>query len=125
MEDAAKRHESEGPGSLDEWIWGLRRQVSLLLANGHADAPDYPVAFIWEETQLIVERDNQMLANHGTMLNAAVSTGIAAFGKDGGRKAQAAFTRMVKKLAGDKPTKRPRRRRREGEERKDRVEDGR
>ena len=40
------------------------------------------------------------MANDATIFNAAVSTGIAAFGKDGGKKAQSSFTKMVNGLAG-------------------------
>ncbi len=81
-------------------MWGLRKQVSLLLDHGHPDAPDYPLAFMWEESQLVVERINSMLATETSLLDAAVSTGIAQFGKEAG-KARRLFADLIKRLSGD------------------------
>lgn len=35
---------------------GLRRDVSLLLSEGHADARHYPVAVAWSEARIVRER---------------------------------------------------------------------
>ena len=75
--------------------------MSELVSEGYSDAPDYPIAFVWEEIQLIADRKNRSLASEATILQAAISTGVSAFGKDGGRKAHAAFQKLVKTLIGD------------------------
>ena len=36
---------------------GLRRDVSLLLSEGHAEARRYPVAVVWSEAHIIRERN--------------------------------------------------------------------
>lgn len=41
------------------------------------------------------------MATEATLLQAAASTAVAAFGSDGGKKAHDAFTRLVKRLSGD------------------------
>ena len=56
---------------------------------------------VWEETQLVVERINGRLASEGTILQAAASVAVAAFGKDGGKKAHQEFTKLMKRLSGD------------------------
>lgn len=43
------------------------------------------------------------MATEATLLQAAASTAIAAFGKDGGRKAMKEFTKLVTRLSGDDP----------------------
>lgn len=82
-------------------MWRLRGQVSELISEGHSDAPDYPVAFVWEEISLIADRKNREMASQGTILHSAINTAVAAFGKDGGRKAHAAFQRLLKTLIGN------------------------
>ena len=75
--------------------------MSELISEGYSDAPDHPIAFVWEEIQFIAERKNRALASEATILQAAISTGVSAFGKDGGRKAHAAFQKLIKTLIGD------------------------
>lgn len=70
------------------------------MSEGHTDAPDYPIAFVWEEIQLVVDRKNRMLASEATVMHAAINTAVAAFGKDGGSKAHAAFQKLIKNLIG-------------------------
>lgn len=86
--------------TLDGWVWRLRGQVSELISEGHSDAPYYPVAFIWEEMALVVERKNRELANQGVIMHSAINTAVAAFGK-GASKAHSTFKRMIKSLNGD------------------------
>lgn len=68
--------------TLDEWVWGLREQLSLLRANGHLDADEYPVARVWEEAQIIVKRQNRMTATGVALFQMAVSS---LFDKDAGK----------------------------------------
>jgi len=80
----------------------LRRQVSLLLANGHRDAQEYPVGLVFEESQLAVDRINGMLATEATILHAVMATAVSAFGKKGSaQKANAALSKLIKDLGGD------------------------
>lgn len=55
---------------------------------------------VWEEVQLIVERINGLLATEGSILQAAASTAVAAFGKDGGKKAHKEFAKLMERLSG-------------------------
>lgn len=55
---------------------------------------------MWEESQLVVERINGMLATEGSILQAAASTAVAAFGKDGGKKASKEFIKLMERLSG-------------------------
>ncbi len=52
-------------------VRSLRRQVSLLLAEGHAQARFYPVGMVWEEATYIVERKNNDLASQAIAIQAA------------------------------------------------------
>lgn len=55
---------------------------------------------MWEESQLVVERINNMLATQTVLTNAAIGTVAAAFGKDGA-KAHLEFQKLIKRLSGD------------------------
>ena len=75
---------------------------------GHADAPDYPVAMVFEEVELVVERENRRLATEASLMKAAIDTGIAAFGKNVS-KVNRSFSDLLKKLSGaddPEPTRR-------------------
>ena len=79
-----------------------------MVEAGHADAPDYPVAMVFEEVELVVERENQRLATEASLMKAAIDTGIAAFGKNVSKVNQS-FRGLLKKLSGSddpEPTKR-------------------
>ncbi len=72
-----------------------------MIANGHPDAPDYPVALVWEENQLVVERTNRLLTTEAALLQSAASTAVAAFAKDGGAAAYKSFKQLLERLSGD------------------------
>jgi len=72
-------------------VWGLRREVSLLLANGHPDAPFYPLHRVWEEAELVVSRQNQTLATETLLIQMAVSS---LFAKEAGREFQKIISRL-------------------------------
>lgn len=76
--------------------------MSELVSEGHSDAPDYPVAFIWEEVAIVADRKNRALASEATIFHSAINTAVAAFGKDGGKKANGLFQKLVKTLIGGK-----------------------
>lgn len=75
--------------------------MSELVSEGHNEAPNYPIAFVWEEVQIVVDRKNRMLASEATILQAAINTGIASFAKDGGKKANTHFQKLVESLLDD------------------------
>lgn len=64
---------------------------------------------VFEEVELVVERENRRLATEASLMKAAIDTGIAAFGKNVG-KVNKSFRDLLKKLSGgddpDAPTKR-------------------
>lgn len=63
-------------------MWGLRKQVSLLLDHGHQYARFYPVGWVWEESQIVVERINREEASRTALLQVA---GSAVMSKDGAK----------------------------------------
>lgn len=52
------------------------------MANGHPDAPFYPVHRVWEEADLVVDRINNDLSTETLLLQMAVSS---LFSKEAGR----------------------------------------
>lgn len=74
--------------------------MSLLLERGHVDAAFYPVAVVWEEHQLVVERINRDHATTTTLMQAVMTAAVATFGKQG-RSASKALNDLIKDLAGD------------------------
>ena len=77
---------------MNEWVWGVRRQVSLLLAHGHHHAQFYPLRRVFEEAQLVVERENSLEALRARLTNQAVSAVISKKASDG-------FERTMKDMA--------------------------
>jgi hypothetical protein len=45
-----------------------------LLANGHPEAPHYPIGVVWDEAQIVVGRDNRNFATTAILLQMAVSS---------------------------------------------------
>lgn len=64
------------------------------MANGHADAWQYPLGMVADEAALIVSRDNARIASEAIVLKAAVSAVIS----DAGAKH---FNELVDSLMGD------------------------
>lgn len=71
--------------------------MSLLLANGHPDAADYPISRLWDEAALVIERKNSDLVNIAVVIQKATST----TGMTAGRESAKAFSEFVKALNGD------------------------
>lgn len=74
----------------------------MLVSDGHSDAPDYPIAFMWEEHELAVERQNYRIATEATLFKLALGTAVAAFAKDGGKSANKHFDGIILGLTGEK-----------------------
>lgn len=68
--------------------------MSLLLANGHVHAQNYPIGMVVEEASYVVERQDRAEASHALLLQLAVSS---LFSKKGGT----AFRKQIKQLSGD------------------------
>lgn len=57
---------------------------------------------MWEELQLVVERQNRMLASEAALMKFAIDTGIAAFGKKAAE-VNREFRKIIDKLNGESP----------------------
>lgn len=55
---------------------------------------------VYEESGLCSARINQYLATEASLTQTAISTGVAAFGKDGGKAARKQFAKLLQKLSG-------------------------
>lgn len=75
-------------------MWGQRRKVSLLLANGHPNAGLYTIGRIYDESELVVERLNSRAATDAILLQSAVASVIS---KDAGKH----FDSLINGLTGD------------------------
>lgn len=70
---------------------GIRKQVSLLMANGHPDARHYPIGLVWTEAEMVTNRINNDMATTALLNQMAVSS---LFSKEGGEQ----FTKIIKEL---------------------------
>jgi len=75
-------------------LWGFRRQVSLLLANGHPAAATYPLGLLNEECDLVVQRLNRQTVTEAILLQMAVSSLFSSEGGD-------VFSKQISKLMKD------------------------
>lgn len=66
---------------------------------GHSNADDYPIWFLWYQNQLVVERQNALIATQAIVFQAALGT--TAMTTDGGRKAIAHFQKLIKGLTDE------------------------
>jgi hypothetical protein len=73
-------------------VWELRRSASLLLANGHPEAYDYPIGLLQDETRFVSDRVNSLEVTRAILLRMAVST---IFSKEAGKQ----FTKSTTELA--------------------------
>ena len=82
-------------------MWGVRQKVSLLLANGHPQAADYPLGMVRDEAEMINQRVGQHLAAEATVLQAAVGTTVMFSSKQSAKKAWDHFAKLVNRLMGE------------------------
>lgn len=71
---------------------GLRRDVSLLLSEGHAAARRYPVAMVWTEARIVRERHHYRRVRDTALTQLTLGT---LFNKKAGKELE----RMLKKVA--------------------------
>lgn len=68
--------------------------MNLLLADGHAFAPHWPIARVWSESSLSAERENRRMATEATLLHSAAAAVM------GGKKGAKQFEKTLKELTG-------------------------
>lgn len=72
-------------------MWGLRKQVSLLLDHGHTEARFYPLSMVWDEVAIVVERLNREEASRATLIQLAGASIMS-------KKGSALFKKVIKEL---------------------------
>ncbi len=65
--------------------------MSLLLDAGHIQANQYPVHWVWEEAEIVMDRQNRTMASEAVLLQAAVSSVLS-------KPAAKEFGRLIKRL---------------------------
>lgn len=65
--------------------------MSLLLANGHPEADDYPLGYLGDEAKLIADRLNGQIVTEAVLLQAAAASIMS---KEGGK----LFTKLIENL---------------------------
>lgn len=56
------------------WVLGLRKAVSLLLANGHSEASRYPIGRVFLEADIVRERLDQERAAQSVLMQLCVGS---------------------------------------------------
>ncbi len=54
-----------------------------MLANGHPEARRYPVGMLWDESRIVVERVNGVLATQAILLRQAITSVFSEEGAKG------------------------------------------
>lgn len=63
----------------------------MLLSEGHADAPYYPIGKVWDECRLVVERHNGAHATQAVLVQLAVASILS---KDGAKEFKKTINRL-------------------------------
>lgn len=71
---------------------GLRRDVSLLLSEGHAEARRYPVAVVWSEARIVRQRHSNRRTRDAVITQLVLGS---LFDKKAGKE----LTKMLGKVA--------------------------
>lgn len=67
--------------------------MSLLLTEGHTHARKYPLAVLWQESQIARERLNQQVVTNTVLLDAVVTAHMTK-----GKKGRENLTKLLKEL---------------------------
>lgn len=95
------RRPADAPATFKEWLWSLRRQVSLLKAAGHVDADSYRIGDLMDEAAIVVERDAAQLAGAAHLAQAVLATVPNQSVKPATtKKAHGHLTRLLQMMAG-------------------------
>lgn len=62
---------------MDNIYIGLRREVSLLLANGHTYARQYPLIAVWNEARIVRQRIGQRDSTNASLMLSAIQVGMS------------------------------------------------
>lgn len=80
----------------------MHRQVSLLRSEGHPEAAFYPLGRIYEEAELVVERQNRNIGTLGILMEAVISAQPNPVVKTASTKSmRRRFNDLIKNLMGD------------------------
>jgi hypothetical protein len=71
-----------------------RRNVSLCLANGHTEPHKYPLGWLGDEAELIIQAQNNKIVTEAHLTQLAVASILS---KEAGK----AFTKELKALMGE------------------------
>jgi hypothetical protein len=77
---------------LTRFYLGLRRDVSLLLSEGHEHAREYPVVHVWNEARIVRQRHSTRRFRDSALTQLILST---LFNKKAGKELQ----KLLKKVA--------------------------
>lgn len=68
-----------------------------MLDHGHTDVYQYPIARIWEESELVVDRQNRNLVNLAVIIQKATAT----TGMTASKESVKGFNDFIKTMNGD------------------------
>lgn len=80
---------------------GIRRSVSLALANGHPLARRYPLGMLWDECNFITERKNAELVSQMSLMQTMASSLFSKEGQKAFKKAIRTVSVQVKPVSGE------------------------
>lgn len=67
--------------------------MNLLYSHGHPNAHNYPLGYVWDESEIVTERMNNMVATEAVLTQLAISSVLS-------KKAHKEFDKALKKLVG-------------------------
>lgn len=71
---------------------GIRRDVSLLLSEGHEDARRYPLAMVWTEARIVRERNSNRRVRDAAITQLVLST---LFSKKAGKELERTLNKVA------------------------------
>jgi len=66
---------------IEDFYWGIRKDASFLLSQGHEHAVLYPLCKLWSERAIASQRVNRNMKTEITLLQSAMSSVVT--GKPG------------------------------------------
>lgn len=69
----------------------MRRDVSLLLSEGHPQARHYPIAMVWSESRIVRQRNAARVKRDTVVLQMAIASN---FGKKAGKQLETLLKEM-------------------------------
>lgn len=84
LDESEPREAGEVESKAIRFYQGLRRDISLLLSEGHPEARSYVLASVWSESRIIRQRHAIRIQQEAMLLQAAITSVLAGdkeFGK--------------------------------------------